>query len=82
MHTVQAAGIPPSNTKDTSTICMMGICTAPTKVMWVNTRWRMAVRIRHLAHRLMRAVRTTASIHTALVADMNQFRTAITATTW
>ena len=82
MHTVQAAGIPPSNTKVTSTICMMGICTAPTKVMWMNTRWPTVVRIRHLAPRLMRAVRTTASIHTGLDADMKRFRTAITATTW
>jgi hypothetical protein len=47
--------------------------------MWMNTRWPTVVRIRHLAPRLMRAVRTTASIHTGLIADMKQFRTAITA---
>jgi hypothetical protein len=49
--------------------------------MWMNTRWPTVVRIRHLARQLMRAVRTTASIHMELVADMNRFRTAITATT-
>jgi hypothetical protein len=80
MRIVRAAGIPQSNMKVTSIICMRGIFTVPIRGTWMNMPCRRVARIRPLAPRLMRVVRMMVSTLMGLVADMKRFRTAATPT--